>query len=404
MNHSPATVASLKLSDTQAGELWNWLLSRQGLGDSGKFDSVTDIAHVSLGLHAARLPSPFSTVLARGASPAVAMTLLQPERGESVTTVRCMRKTLHTLPLPLAAVAHAATLHFRERDALRAITNAGVSMRSIDRTIGDITRVLADGPLFHRNIEERLTTSRRPTGTVRLALKLAWERGTLTYVNRAAGWNREHRTFALTEALYPGLDMAMDRGKATGELVREYFDRYGPATMRDVMWWSALSRAAVATAMAESVREWVEVRTSWCDSPMYMYRDRLSQFDEAGASARTTGVNFLAHEDVALKAYFESRRRYLGTLPARRAFNQIGEVLPTLLFDGQVVGTWAWDNVDRRVTTSIVRGYGSPTLSRQVAKRRDVLTEVLRAGWVHTAGPSGASSGIKPDEAQLTQV
>jgi hypothetical protein len=43
----------------------------------------------------------------------------------SLLTLRCMRKTLHTLPLPLAAAAHAATLRFRDRDACRAVLNAG---------------------------------------------------------------------------------------------------------------------------------------------------------------------------------------------------------------------------------------------------------------------------------------
>ncbi len=186
--------------------------------------------------------------------------------------------------------------------------------------------------------------------------------------------------FGLSSTLHPELDIAMDRRKATGELVHEYFDRYGPATLKDVMWWSALSGTAIMTAMTESAREWVEVHGPWCDAPMYMYRDRLDEFDAAGRRERMTGLNLLAHEDVALKAYYESRRRYLGDLPARRAFNQIGEVLPTILLDGRVVGTWRWDDTKRRVTSSIARGYGSPELRRQVTKRRDPLTDALAAG------------------------
>lgn len=82
-----------------------------------------------------------------------------------------------------------------------------------------------------------------------------------------------------------------------------------------------------------------------------MFADRFEEFLSAGPDTHHGGVNFLAHEDVALKAYFETRTRYLGCLPARRAFNQIGEVLPTVLHDGQVIGTWAWGDAGRRVTT-----------------------------------------------------
>lgn len=55
-----------------------------------------------------------------------------------------MRKTLHTLPLELAVVAHGATLHFRERDALRAITNANVSLQHIPGTIDVIVALLEE--------------------------------------------------------------------------------------------------------------------------------------------------------------------------------------------------------------------------------------------------------------------
>ena len=41
---------------------------------------------------------------------------------------------------------------------------------------------------------------------VRAALKLAWERGTLTYLNQSGCWNAEHRTFALATAVHPELD------------------------------------------------------------------------------------------------------------------------------------------------------------------------------------------------------
>ncbi|MFE0020350.1 DNA glycosylase AlkZ-like family protein [Amycolatopsis sp. NPDC059021] len=380
MTHPLTVSASHNASDKEAGELWNWLLRQQGLAAGVKFHSVADVAHAALGLHAARLPSPFATVLARSHTPTVALSLFTPQVRAEVTTVRCMRKTLHTLPLPLATAAHAATLHFRERDALRAVTNAGVGLRSVARAIDAIAALLADGPLFHRDIEARLIGPKRPLATIRLALKLAWERGTLTYVNDTVGWNRERRTFGLTATLYPELDTTMDRRKATRELVLAYFDRYGPATLKDVMWWSALSRSAVTSAMAESGREWVEVYAPWCDAPMYLYRDRLDAFRAAPAEERTTGVNFLAHEDVALKAYFESRRRYLGALPARRAFNQIGEVLPTIVAGGQVVGTWAWDEAGHKVTTSLARGYSTPELQGALTKQRRQLTTVLATG------------------------
>ncbi|MFE4973657.1 hypothetical protein ACFRAR_16295 [Kitasatospora sp. NPDC056651] len=82
-----------------------------------------------------------------------------------------------------------------------------------------------------------------------------------------------------------------------------------------------------------------------------------------------------------VEAYFETRPRYLGGLPARRAFNRIGEVLPTVLHDGQVIGTWAWDEAGRRVTASLVRGRTTPEIRTTAKADADRLTRVLRQGW-----------------------
>jgi Winged helix DNA-binding domain len=315
-------------------------------------------------------------------SPAVALTLFEAATHAGLMTIRCMRKTLHTLPLELAIVAHGATLHFRERDALRAITNANVSPLHILRTVDAMVNLLGqEGPLSHREIEARLVASRTSVVVVRLALKLAWEQGVLTYRNETAGWNRENRKFGLTTKLYPDLDMSMDASKATGELIREYFDRYGPASLRDAMWWSGLSRSAITTAMNESARRFVVVHTPWCQSPMYVYDDRYDQFQGMVSRPQASILNFLAHEDVALKAYFESRSRYLGKLPPRYAFNQIGEVLPTIVDGGQVIGTWAWDASEMAVTYSIIRGYGSPVLRKEIRSQAKKLTETLYIRW-----------------------
>lgn len=222
------TCHSFILRGNESQELWNWLLQRQGLSDGTRLGSVETIAYAALGLHSARLPSPYSTLAARSNGPDVALSLFETQTRRRVMTVRCMRKTLHTLPLALAAAAHVATVHFRERDALRGIVNAGEKLTRIGKVTDELTSLLeASGPLFHRDIEARLARSGVATVTARLALKIAWERGTIAYLNETSGWNREVRKFALTSQAYPDLDLGMSREAATISLMDAYFDRYG---------------------------------------------------------------------------------------------------------------------------------------------------------------------------------
>ena len=391
-----------QLDDATSRSLWNWTLRRQGLSDETRLDSVESIAQASLGLHAARLPSPFATVAARSTSGDVAASLFEQPTRERVMTVRCMRKTLHTLPLQLAGIAHAATRHYRERDALRAVANAWESLANIEAVADELVALLgAHGPLHHREIERRLDDCRISTSRARLALKLAWERGHVAYFNASDAWNRELRTFATTKQAYPEADLGLERQDATTRLVEAYFDRYGPATLADAVWWSALSRTAITDALARSSRTIAAVATGWSEQPQYMFADRLEEFLASAPAAHLGSVNFLAHEDVALKAYYETRCRYLGGLPARRAFNRIGEVLPTVVHNGLIIGTWSWDSSRERVSTSLVGGASTPQVRKAVRTRGDLLTKILRRHW--TSDRPGRAAGIRSQLSPLPE-
>lgn len=75
---------------------------------------------------------------------------------------------------------------------------------------------------------------------------------------------------------------------------------------------------------------------------------------------------FHAHEDTALKAYHQTRSRYLADLPPRYAFNQIGEVVPTVIIDGTVAGTWSWNTRTATISTDLIPGRTTPATRRQV--------------------------------------
>lgn len=371
-----------RLDAEEAGSLWQWVLHRQGLRSDRRFISVPAIADATLGLHAARIPSPYATVLARVADPDVAMSLWDERTHRELITLRCMRKTLHTLPLGLAGAAHAATLHYRERDALRRIFNAGVPDRLVTTLSTRIADLLGERAfLTHRQIEERLAGGSVSVHTVRLALKLDWERGRLTYRNRSNGWNREHRTFALTATAHPALDVGLDREAATDRLVEAYFDRYGPASLRDVMWWSGLAQNAVVAALGRIGRPLAAVLTPWATSTLYLFRDRFEESARAGDVLSPTQVHFLAHEDVALKAYAETRTRYLGGVAERAAFNQIGEALPAVVVGGRVVGTWSWDAHRRTVQCVYHRTGVDPPDRAAIRAAATLVTAGLRRGY-----------------------
>jgi hypothetical protein len=155
------------------------------------------------------------------------------------------------------------------------------------------------------------------------------------------------------------------------------------------MWWSGLAQDAVVAALGRIGRPLAAVLTPWATAALYLFRDRFEESTRAGSALSLAQVHFLAYEDVALKAYAETRTRYLGGVAERAAFNQIGEAL----LSSSVVGTWSWDG--RRCTVRCVyhrTGVGPPDRAaiRAAATR---VTAGLRRGYddsrVNRAGVRG---------------
>ncbi len=89
-----------------------------------------------------------------------------------------MRKTLHTLPVDVAAYAHGATRHYRLRDASNLARRFHITPGELEDAGARIAAYLRDhGRQSHRAIERELTAPDGEPWQVRLALKMLWEQG-----------------------------------------------------------------------------------------------------------------------------------------------------------------------------------------------------------------------------------
>jgi hypothetical protein len=123
----------------------------------------------------------------------------------------------------------------------------------------------------------------------------------------------------------------MGRGEAVAELARRYFTSRGPATLQDFVWWSGLptadARAGLETIAPRLVRETIDGRTYW----------RSGSTPTAPDGPPT--VHLLPGFDEYLLGY-RDRSASLDALHAKRLNAGGGMLNPTILANGQVVGTW----------------------------------------------------------------
>lgn len=124
------------------------------------------------------------------------------------------------------------------------------------------------------------------------------------------------------------------RDEALAELALRYFSSHGPATLQDFAWWTGLSvtdaRAALAMAAPQLAEEKIEGRSYWY-SPA-----TLSDF---GTQKPGTGAYLLPGFDELILGYTD-RTASLDATHTKAVIGVNGIFAYTMVWDGQVVGTW----------------------------------------------------------------
>ena len=128
----------------------------------------------------------------------------------------------------------------------------------------------------------------------------------------------------------------LDRDEALGEWARRYFRSHGPATVKDFTWWTQLKAADVKVAVAIAAPQLERIIVD--DVTYYLDPQTLAALDANRRRAR--GVFLLPGFDEYLLGY-QTRTAVLSPEFASRIVpGGNGVFLPTVISDGDVVGTW----------------------------------------------------------------
>jgi hypothetical protein len=185
-------------------------------------------------------------------------------------------------------------------------------------------------------------------------------------------------TYALLDAIAPA-SRARERDDALAELARRYFRSHGPASARDLAWWSGLPAADVVRAIELAgeglVAEIVAGRT--------LFASREAPPPDPAARR---GVHLLPAFDEYLVGY-RDRADVLSPEHARQANPRGGMLDPCVVIGGRLAGTWR-------------RAVARATVEIEVAWFEEP-TETLRAAIARAARSYGAFLGR---EASLVSV
>jgi hypothetical protein len=140
----------------------------------------------------------------------------------------------------------------------------------------------------------------------------------------------KQQTFALLDDWVPAA-RTKERDEALAELARRYFTSHGPATLQDFVWWSGLTaadaRAGLEMAKPHLAQEVIAGQTYWLSSSL-----------PTGKGSSPPAYLLPAFDEYTVA--YKDRSAVLDPLVAERANSRNGILSPTIVINGQVVGTW----------------------------------------------------------------
>jgi hypothetical protein len=260
------------------------------------------------------------------------------------TVVRtwAMRGTLHLVPAQDLAWMTEVFGPVFARAGRRRRLQLGLDDETCERALEAIRAVLAGSDpltraqLVARIADEGVRVDPRTQAPPHL-LAFAAHRGLIC---RGPDAERSEPTYVLTDEWLPPAPVP-DRATAVVELARRYLAGYGPAAAADFRTWFGLPAADVRSAWPALDGELADVDGAG---------RRLAALARAPLAAEPPPPRLLGHFDTLLLGY-RSRDLILDRDLAPRIQAGGGMILPAVLVDGRVTGTW---RLDRSGSSAVV--------------------------------------------------
>lgn len=174
-------------------------------------------------------------------------------------------------------------------------------------------------------------------------------------------------TFALLDEVVP-VSRSLERDEALAELASRYFTSHGPATLQDFIWWSGLTAAAARAGLemvkSRYIQQVIDSKTYW-----------FSPSTPTAKVASPTAYLLPPYDEYTVA--YKDRSAILDPAYAQQAGYGIG---PTIVVDGQIVGTWKRTfNKDALVITSNIFTSLSEAQNQAVATAFERYSRFIRA-------------------------
>lgn len=335
-----------RIDDEQRRARLAW---RQRLVPECRVDDPVGITRSVVALHASDPATVHLTVVARMRTPRIPATEQALYDDRTLVRMLGMRRTMFVVPTDLVAIVQASSSNdvaaSQRRQLVRAIAANGIEdadrwLRSLESAAlealvahggAHTTELAALVPELQRTItvgSGRWTTE-IPMSS-RVLLLLAAEGHVVRGRPRGTWLSSQYRWVPTTQWLGHAVE-EIEPDAARVDLARRWLARFGPATFDDLVWWTGWTRSRARRAV--DALDVVEVGLNDGTSGLVLADDVDPVPQPPPSAALLPGLD-------PTPMGWKARAWYLG--PHRDAvFDTMGNVGPTVWWNGRIVGGWA---------------------------------------------------------------
>ncbi|WP_411127817.1 winged helix DNA-binding domain-containing protein [Streptomyces sp. x-19] len=322
------------------------LVRRHLPGPGLRLTTTREVVESVLALHATDAATVYLSAAARLGDPrheSVERELYERQELLRMTAMRC---TLFVVPTSLAPVMLAAVgrpnAAARTKGLLRQLEGNGYGdaawLENVSRSALEVVRERGEATTAELatavpGLDRQLVVSPGKTYETRrsIATDLLFALaagGHLTRGSRRGGWTSNQHAWTPAPEL-PDITAPLARA----ELVRQWLTVFGPGTLADLKWWTGWTLTETRKALAAT--DAVEVRLD--DGPGYALPENL----EAPPAAEAEPAAALLPALDSTPMGWRDRGFYLDPEHVPALFDRMGNIGPTVWWNGRIIGGWA---------------------------------------------------------------
>lgn len=189
---------------------------------------------------------------------------------------------------------------------------------------------------------------------------------------------------------YPNLNLSAlpDEATAQAELVRAYLTAFGPATEADISFWTGFGKSETARAVGALADQTTLTLVEGIPGMLLLLKEQADAL-QSTLSPTEPVINVLPADDPFTTAHRASRSRYFNDQKLQRfVFSSSGSAQPTIVVNGQIVGTWERSAEHNRLTWQLLTEVSAdllPFIETEIERAGDFLQLIPQPSLPHSA-------------------